>query len=138
MTDRPIGYWLKQLDRLIDDSFDQLLRQRSLGRREWQVMRALNERPLRPDDLDAEFTPFMASAAPDLETVVAELVARGLVRRDPTSGMLHLTERGEQVHTELWAEVRASRDRMTSGISGQEYQATIDVLARMAGNLQQN
>ena len=39
--DRPIGYWLKKLDRLIDNHFDLQLSNAGLTRRQWQLLNLL-------------------------------------------------------------------------------------------------
>lgn len=136
MPDQPIGYWLKLLDRLIDDSFDQMLAERSLTRRHWQILRSLSQRPMTVTELDTEFAPFLTAEQPSARPTVADLSARGWVSVDGGDGTASLTPEGEHVHAELWEQVRASRARATHGISGTEYQATIDVLSRMAANLQ--
>ena len=38
---RPIGYWLKHLDRLIEATFDRTLADVGLGRRHWQTLNTL-------------------------------------------------------------------------------------------------
>jgi hypothetical protein len=44
---RPIGYWLKHLDRLIEDTFERTLSMEGLTRRHWQVLNTL-ERTIPP------------------------------------------------------------------------------------------
>jgi hypothetical protein len=43
--ERPIGYWLKKLDRLIDDHFDLQLSNAGLTRRQWQLLNLLENDP---------------------------------------------------------------------------------------------
>lgn len=38
---KPIGYWLKEVDRLIEDGLDRALVERDMTRRQWQVMNVL-------------------------------------------------------------------------------------------------
>ena len=40
-TERPIGYWLKKLDRLIDKHFELQLSNAGLARRQWQLLNLL-------------------------------------------------------------------------------------------------
>jgi hypothetical protein len=42
---RPIGYWLKRLDRAIEDGFDRDLASWSLTRRHWQILNTLSGGP---------------------------------------------------------------------------------------------
>jgi DNA-binding MarR family transcriptional regulator len=79
---RPIGFWLKLVDRLIDEGLDAMLGE------------------------------------------------AGLTRRHAT-----LTEAGAAAHAELLRKVSHSRQRLSAGISPQEYATTIEVLRRMAVNL---
>jgi hypothetical protein len=37
-SERPIGYWLKKLDRLIDAQFERQLGEAKLSRRQWQLI----------------------------------------------------------------------------------------------------
>jgi DNA-binding MarR family transcriptional regulator len=46
-----------------------------------------------------------------------------------------LTEAGAAAHAELLRKVSHSRQRLSAGISPQEYATTIEVLRRMAVNL---
>ena len=46
MADRkPIGYWLKELDRLIEGTLDRALADEGVTRRDWQVLNALEPDP---------------------------------------------------------------------------------------------
>lgn len=135
MRDQPIGFWLKHLDRLIDTGFDRVIGTHDLTRRHWQVLRTLHHDPIPIADLDAQLAPFLTSDQPTALPVVEDLVGRGLVVRDGDD-KLALTVDGERLHTELWDRVREERLRATNGINPEEYQATIDVLSRMAANLE--
>ena len=39
--DKPIGFWLKELDRLIDKHFEMQLSDAGLSRRQWQLLNCL-------------------------------------------------------------------------------------------------
>ena len=43
---RPIGYWLKHLDRLIEASFERIFADEGLTRRDWQVLSTLDAAPM--------------------------------------------------------------------------------------------
>jgi DNA-binding MarR family transcriptional regulator len=127
---QPIGYWLKEIDRLIEENFARLLVAERLTRRHWQVLNTLAERPRTIDELDAELSPFRSVDVPSVEPVVGDLRGRGWI--DET---LALTEKGRLRHREISELVMANRRRLTDGISPREYQSVLDVLERMAGNL---
>jgi DNA-binding MarR family transcriptional regulator len=126
---RPIGYWLKEVDRLIEERFGRLLAEERLTRRHWQALNTIAAGPVRTADVDAALAPFEPTVTP----VVDELVARGWVAR--TGVTVELTEEGRAAHATVSERVSASRKALTEGISAEEYASTVNVLERMAGNL---
>src|SRR6476646_7859095 len=88
---RPIGYWLKHLDRLIADSFSRALAADELTRRHWQVLNTLARGPAR------------------LATTVDDLIGRGWVSRDQHD-RLCLTAGGRTAHQITRQRVRQTRD----------------------------
>jgi DNA-binding MarR family transcriptional regulator len=126
---RPIGYWLKEVDRLIEESFARLLSERGLTRRHWQALNTIAEGPVSIADLDAELAPFEPTVTP----VVDDLLTRGWVQW--TGEVLVLTGAGREAHAVVSERVAANRKTLTAGISAEEYASVINVLVRMAGNL---
>jgi DNA-binding MarR family transcriptional regulator len=133
-SQRPIGYWLKELDRLIDMHFELQLGNASLSRRQWQLLNLLEDHPRSVPELQAELEPFLQEAADDLSDPLSGLVTRGWA--ESTDNIVNLTETG-QAHFEIVkAKVADLRQALMNGISPEEYQATIDVLSRMVANLE--
>ena len=131
---RPIGFWLKLVDRLIDESFDTLLAGAGLTRRHWQVLNVMLAGPATVEQIDTHVAPFLGAGEPTTRPVVDDLCARGWATW--TNGdRAALTEAGAAAHAELLAKVSDNRRRMAAGITPDEYQATVGVLRRMAGNL---
>jgi DNA-binding MarR family transcriptional regulator len=126
---RPIGYWLKEVDRLIEESFVRLLGEQDLTRRHWQALNTISERPVAAADVDTALAPFEATVEP----VVDELVARGWVRRD--GDVLTLTADGRVAHRSLSERVGANRAALTDGITAEEYASVVNLLERMANNV---
>jgi hypothetical protein len=139
-ADRPIGYWLKKLNNLIDEEFERQLGEASLSRRQWQVLNLIEDGPRSVPELESELEPFLRDAlehlgeAQDLGQGLPGLVMRGWV--DWIENIVSLTETGQAQLELLKARVAELRQALTAGISAQEYQATIDVLARMTTNLE--
>jgi DNA-binding MarR family transcriptional regulator len=129
---RPIGFWLKLVDRLIDDGFDGLLGHAGLARRHWQVLTMLQHGPATVQRLDTSLAPFLGDRA-TVQPVLEELSARGWATR--TGDQVALTRAGAVAQAELLAMVSEHRQRVTAGIAAEEYLATVDILRRMAGNL---
>jgi DNA-binding MarR family transcriptional regulator len=134
--DKPIGFWLKELDRLIDKHFEMQLSDAGLSRRQWQLLNLFANNPRSVPELQAELEPFLQRAEDDLSDALAGLVKRGWA--ESTDNIVNLTGTG-LAHLEIVkAKVAELRQALMAGISPEEYQATIDVIARMAANLESN
>jgi DNA-binding MarR family transcriptional regulator len=131
---RPIGFWLKLVDRLLDEGFERLLDAAGLTRRHWQVLTALQTGPVTVQELDARLAPFLGGREPTTGPVLDGLAARGWVTRT-AGGRAAVTPAGAAAHERLLADVSAHRRRVTGGITAEEYRATVAVLERMAANL---
>ncbi len=134
VLDRPIGYWLKHLDRLIDQALDRCLAEDGLSRRHWQVMNVLAHGPAGKPDLAAALQPFWGDGAVTLEDVTGELARRGWLLRDAAGGCA-LSPAGAAAHARVAERVQAQRRRSVDGLTAAEYEATVHVLRRMAENL---
>jgi DNA-binding MarR family transcriptional regulator len=131
---RPIGFWLKLVDRLLDEGFERVLAGAGLNRRHWQALTALQDGAATVQELDARLAPFLDEQAPTTRPVLDDLVARGWATW--TAGdQAAVTPAGTAAHDELLADVSAHRRRVTEGVTAEEYQATVAVLERMAANL---
>jgi DNA-binding MarR family transcriptional regulator len=133
-SERPIGYWLKKLDRLIDQQFERQLEEAGLSRRQWQLLNLLEDGPRSTPELQSELEPFLEDHPDDLSDALSGLVTRGWA--DSQDNIVTLTETGRAQFGLLKAKVAELRQALTAGISADEYQATIDVLGRMAANLE--
>lgn len=125
---QPIGYWLKELDRLIEAGFDVALAAEGLTRRHWQVLKILAERPYGTGELDAALAPFGG-----VQDAAGGLLERGwIARRDDA---FELTLAGEAALERIGSHVQAMRARVAEGIAPEEYETTVRTLRHMAGNL---
>ena len=132
--DRPIGYWLKKLDGLIDGHFERQLGDAGLTRRQWQVLNLLKDGPRSMPELQAELEPFLRDSPGELSDAVSGLVSRSWT--DSRDNVISLTEAGQAQFGLVKAKVGELRQALALGISPEEYQATIDLLARMVANLE--
>jgi DNA-binding MarR family transcriptional regulator len=133
-TERPIGYWLKKLDGLIDGEFERQLGEAGLSRRQWQLLNLLEDGPRSAPELQAELEPFVQDAPDELSEALSGLVTRGWA--DSKDNVVSLTETGQAQFGFVKTKVAEVRQSSMIGISAEEYQATIDLLARMAANLE--
>jgi DNA-binding MarR family transcriptional regulator len=132
--ERPIGYWLKNLDRLIDARFERQLGDAGLSRRQWQLINLLEDGPRSVPELHTELEPFLQDAPDDLQDALSGLVGRGWA--DSQDEIVALTEIGQAQFGLVTAMVAELRQTLMIGISAEEYQATTEVLIRMAANLE--
>lgn len=135
MSDLPIGYWLKHLDRLIESDLDRVLAAESLDRRQWQVLNSLHTEPATLLQLDQRLLPFLdedeTTVGPEVEALRQRGWIKGLVSLEPTP-------EGQRAHDVLLERVQQTRDRLTENIDDREYLATVDVLKRMSANLERS
>jgi DNA-binding MarR family transcriptional regulator len=132
--ERPIGYWLKNLDRLIDARFERQLGDAGLSRRQWQLINLLEDGPRSVPELHTELEPFLQDAPDDLQDALSGLVGRGWA--DSQDEIVALTEIGQAQFGLVTAKVAELRQTLMIGISAEQYQTTTDVLIRMAANLE--
>jgi DNA-binding MarR family transcriptional regulator len=138
--DRPIGYWLKLVDRLIDESFDGVFQHSGLTRRHWQVLNTIRDGVSEETSVDGVLSPFTGAApvaghgASAVTAEIDDLVRRGWVARDG-AGSLSVTVAGNHAYHDLLDAVSVSRERVADGISRAEYAQTVATLERMARNL---
>lgn len=133
-TNRPIGYWLKHLDGLLERAFDHVLARHGVRRRHWQVLDTLRAGPMTRAEITETLLPFWVAAAVTQTDVVDDLVRRGWASYDEV--VYALTPEGETAHAAVEAEVAALRRLLVEGFSPREYQVVVDALARMAANLE--
>jgi DNA-binding MarR family transcriptional regulator len=133
-TERPIGYWLKKLDGLIDAQFERQLSDVGLSRRQWQLLNLLQNGPRSAPELETALEPFLQETPDELDEALSGLVSRGWA--DSQNNIVSLSETGQVQFGLVKAKVAELRQSLMAGISQEEYQATIEVLGRMAANLE--
>jgi DNA-binding MarR family transcriptional regulator len=138
MDTRPLGYWLRLVDRLIDEQFATTLEEHGITRRQWQLMNVLAQAPASVAELDAAIAPFLAAATEEREREssvehLTELIESAWVDATPTG--YELTVRGQAALERLAVVVAEQRTVITAGVTDAEYQQTVGVLQRVAANL---
>jgi DNA-binding MarR family transcriptional regulator len=133
-SEKPIGYWLRKLDNLIDAQFERQLSDAGLSRRQWQLLNLLEDGPRSVPDLQVELEPFLHGGASELNDALSGLVTRSWA--ESTDNIANLTKTGQAQFGVVKAKVAELRQGLMAGISPEEYEATLDVLVRMAANLE--
>ena len=127
---RPIGWWVKRVDVLLEQAVDTAVAGEGLTRRHWQVLHSLADGAVRESDLWSTLADFRG----DVGGVVGELIERGWVAR-PAGDEVALTADGRAGHDRVVVAVGRVRRHVADGLSAREYERTIMVLERMAENL---
>jgi DNA-binding MarR family transcriptional regulator len=125
--DMPIGWWVKHLDRTLEDALDRTVAIEDVSRRQWQLLNLAAE----GGELSV-MAPFFTEPA-EADAPVAGLVDRGWIRRH--GQRLELTPDGALSRDRLTLVVRGQRQQIMAGIGAAEYATTVDVLRRMAANV---
>ena len=134
MTDgRPIGWWVKRLDELLEQAVDTALAGDGLTRPHWQVLHALGPGGASEADLHAALAPFDGPV--DVRAVLAELAERGWVTRTPAGRLAH-TAAGRAADGRLLDRIGHVRRQVTDGLTAEEYQRTVAALTRMVRNVE--
>jgi len=128
---RPIGWWVRRLDPLLEEAVDAAVAGEGLTRRHWQVLHSLAEGEVSEVAVHDALRDFRG----DVGAVVADLAARGWVTR-PAPGHVELTEDGVAAHDRMSRAVGRVRRHAADGLSRQEYERTILVLSRMVENME--
>jgi DNA-binding MarR family transcriptional regulator len=135
MATRPIGYWLKELDRLLEQSFAQALASEHCSRRHWQLLNVLEAGPASEAGLESAVAPFAATDAEGVRAALTDLVERGWAE-SLAGARVQLTAAGREAHRKLEATVAEQRRHIAQGVSEEDYRTAVSVLERMASNLQ--
>ena len=130
---RPIGFWLKLVDRLIDDLWVQTLAAEDVTRRQWQLLNLLDGGPTPLHDLDDALRPFLDAREPDVASALHGLVDRGWATDD--GQVASLTDQGRTALTRLAGLVAGLRERLSRDVDPADYTTTVGTLEKMARNL---
>lgn len=130
---RPIGYWLKLVDGLIDRQFASTLDEHGVTRRQWQLLNVLHRGPATVEQLDEAVAPFLTADEESSVEHLTELIDSAWVAATPQG--YELTERGDTAFGTLAEVVAHQRSVVSQGITEQEYGETVGVLEKMARNL---
>ena len=130
---RPIGYWLRLVDGLIDEQFAGTLDEHGVTRMQWQLLNVLARGQASVEMLDAAVAPFLVAGGETTLDHLTELIESAWVDATPTG--YELTERGHGALDRLTSVVAEQRTVMSAGVTEDGYHTTIQTLEQMARNL---
>jgi DNA-binding MarR family transcriptional regulator len=131
---RPVDFWLRLLDRLINEHFGKALDEHGITRRQWEVMNLLSRGPVSHDELVEALARVHRDVQPaTLTDELSELEDSGWLRRREQE--YELTELGYTSYRRLEPVLRATDEEIGRGISRDDFATVLEVLERMAMNL---
>ncbi|MGY4643625.1 hypothetical protein [Cellulomonas sp. URHB0016] len=131
---RPVGYWLKVVDRLIESGFEEVLARDGLTRRHWQVLNVVHAGPADDEAVAQVLSAFEPSfEAPVGRAELVLLTSRRWLHREPAGYVF--TEDGEEHFRVLGERVATFRQAVVEGVSEEDYATAIGVLEQVARNL---
>ncbi|WP_245649448.1 winged helix DNA-binding protein [Nocardia shimofusensis] len=132
---RMIGYQVKRLDQLIESTFDRLLGDAGITRRQWQTLNTLSAGPADEAQLTDALRPFWEVNDESLEELIRDLTGRGWVVE--YTGRYSLTDAGRAAHAAAEESVGRIRELSAAGVGEEEFGQMMDVLGRIIDNLEQ-
>ncbi len=121
---RPFGFWLRLIDRRIDDAMRELFAAEGITRRDWRRLNLI-----AGTVTDPRMTERLASR-PER---VAPLVERGWVAGEP--GAWRLTESGDAARAALHERVSSLRTKVAGAVSPEDFATTLASLEAIAREL---
>ena len=131
---RPIGFWLRLVDSLIQEQFAKTLDEHGVTRIHWQLLNVLAGAPHTVTELDSAIRPYLVADG-DGSSIdhLTELMESGWV--DATETGYELTERGQAARNRLSNVIAGQRTEMATGVSEDDCATTVRTLERVARNL---
>ncbi len=138
MSEQPIGYWVKLVDSLITERFQDALEEHGVTRRQCMLLNHLRNGAASGGQLTEALAPFFGDPVPEGEPRtpsehLAELVESGWVLED--GHMFSLTERGTLSLERLTEIVEGIRSSASENIAPADFETTVATLKTMADNL---
>ena len=130
---RPIGFWLRLVDRLLEERFAEVLEEHGVTRGQWQLLNVVSQGGATAEVVERAVEPFTSADGTPVSAQLAELIESDwlVVSGDE----YRLTERGANAHDRLAEVIAELRTGSTEGVSEDDYQQTLTTLERMARNL---
>jgi DNA-binding MarR family transcriptional regulator len=135
----PIGYWLKQADKLLTQQINQAHTSQGVSRSDWQVLNMLKE--LGSASRESIFETMHTFVDADgFNQIISALSERKWIesRRNLNSGIeeSQLTEEGHHQHEIIFTTQKKIRQQAMQDISEEEYSTVIRVLQQIVSNLE--
>ncbi len=134
---QPIGYWLKQADKVLTEHVDRVLSDNGFTRSRWQVLNIVYQAgTITKSGLFDTMQTFID--ARQLDELIDEFVQEGWLTKDGEGdgAQLTLTDAGKDKRQTVFEVQSEVRRRAMRGITEGEYATVVNVLERMVKNLE--
>ena len=121
---RPFGFWLKVIDRRLDEAMGDLFAEEGITRRDWRRLNLV---------AGTVTDPRMSEKLAARPERVEPLVERGWIEGEP--GAWRLTEAGEAARASLHERVATLRAKVAGAVSPEDFATTMASLEAIAGEL---
>lgn len=140
--DRPLGWWIKLVDLLLDESANAQVHDAGVTREHWQVLAVLLGGAASTAQVDDVLAPFGSRRGAGATVVyVDDLRRRGWVTGtdarpgDPHGGTLSVTLAGREAYDAARGLIGTTRESLLAGVAARDYEVTVATLQRVARNL---
>ena len=130
---RPLGFWLRLVDRLLEERFAEVLEEHGVTRGQWQLLNVVSNGGATAEVVERAVAPFTDADGGPVSAQLAELIESGWI--ELSGPEYRLTERGANAHDRLAEVIADLRTGSTDGVSEEDYEITLVTLERMARNL---
>ncbi len=127
----PIGYYLKNADRLLTEGINHIHQEMGITRTDWQILNSIHEN----DKIDLDKIAELLKAFADKETIENSLTALAKRQLISDNQLLSLTEEGKKLFETCLQKQKAFRQKSMEGLTQEQYEQTISFLEKLIDNL---
>lgn len=128
--EKPIGYWLKEADKLITEKVNENLAKYNLTRFHWQVLNTIKNKDAITK---AEILHLLQNFIDEnkLNQILDDFQKRIWIKEDSD---IQITEEGKNAFKEILESQQQTRMQLFEGLTMEEYETTIKVLKQVVKN----
>lgn len=128
--EKPIGYWLKEADKLITEKVNENLAKYNLTRFHWQVLNTIKNKDAITK---AEILHLLQNFIDEnkLNQILDDFQKRIWIKEDSD---IQITEEGKNAFKEILESQQQTRVQLFEGLTMEEYETTIKVLKQVVKN----
>lgn len=127
----PIGYYLKNADRLLTEGINHIHQEMGITRTDWQILNSIHEN----DKIDLDKIAELLKAFADKETIIKAVKAMAKRQLITDNQFLSLTEEGKKLYVTCLQKQKAFRQKSMEGLTQEQYEQTISFLEKLIDNL---